>query len=167
MAKTQHDSETPAVGQQVISAVAFIYKQTEDGLRVFLARRAESKKFLPGVFELPGGHIDFGEGIEAGLRREIMEEFGMGVELGDPFAAFTYLNEVKGSHSVEVIYFARFSSPESGIVLHPEDHSEYVWASEEDLPKLYDGPKDMDDVEVKKILRGFELLTAQSNPLNQ
>lgn len=166
MAKVQHDSETPAEGQQVISAVAFIY-QIEDGEPVvFLARRAKTKKFLPDVFELPGGHIDYGEDIEAGLKREIQEEFGMDVELGDPFAAFTYTNEVKGSHSVEVVYFAQFTSPLENIALHAEDHSYFVWAHENELPELYDGPKGMDDTEVGKILRGFELLKSEANPFN-
>lgn len=164
MAKVQHDSETPANGQQVMSAVAFVYRMIDGQLQVFLPRRASTKKFLPGVYELPGGHIDYGEDIEAGLTREIMEEFGVRVELGDPFAAFTYMNEIKGSHSIEVIYFARFLDPEDAITLEPEDHSEYTWATLTDLPRLYDGLKGMDDTEVKKIVRGFELLTADDNP---
>jgi ADP-ribose pyrophosphatase YjhB (NUDIX family) len=68
-----HDSETLAVGQQVITACAFIHQQFDGVEKVFLPRRALTKKFLPGVFELPGGHIDFGEDIVVGLKREIME----------------------------------------------------------------------------------------------
>ncbi|MCO5215920.1 MAG: NUDIX domain-containing protein [Thermomicrobiales bacterium] len=62
---------------------------------VFLAKRADTKKFLPGVYELPGGHIDFGESMEAGLEGEIKEEFGLSVRIGDPFGVFTYVNEIK------------------------------------------------------------------------
>ena len=159
MTETQHDSETPAHGQQVITACAFIHHNFVGVEKVFLPKRADTKKFLPGVYELPGGHIEFGEDIEAGLMREIMEEFGMNTNLSDPFAAFTYTNEVKGSHSVEVIYFAQFTDPIENIKLNPEDHSEYVWATKEELPSLYSGLKGMDDIEVQKILRGFEILT--------
>ncbi len=159
-----HDSETPAVGQQVITACAFIYRFENNEPLVFLPRRAKTKKFLPDVFELPGGHIDFGEEIETGLKREIMEEFGMEVTLNDPFAAFTYTNDIKGSHSVEVIYFAKFTDPLENIHLDPEDHSEFVWAREADLPQIYSGPKGMDNIEVQKIVRGFMFLRSAQNP---
>ena len=64
MAKISHDSETPAHGQQVISACAFIHHNFDGVEKVFLPKRANTKKFLPGIYELPGGHLDFGEDIE-------------------------------------------------------------------------------------------------------
>lgn len=42
-----------------------------------MPKRADTKKFLPSVYELPGVHIDFGEEPVSGLKREIYEEFGM------------------------------------------------------------------------------------------
>jgi 8-oxo-dGTP pyrophosphatase MutT (NUDIX family) len=42
------------------------------------------------MYELPGGHIDFGENMITGLKREILEEFGMQATIGDPFFVFTY-----------------------------------------------------------------------------
>ncbi len=77
MMKIFHDSETPAQGQQAITACAFIHQQFDGIEKLFWAKRADTKKFLPGVYELPGGHIDFGEDIVEGLRREIKEEFGL------------------------------------------------------------------------------------------
>jgi 8-oxo-dGTP pyrophosphatase MutT (NUDIX family) len=85
MNKVSHDSETRAQGQQVISACAFIHHDFDGVKKVFLAKRAATKKFLPGVFELPGGHTDVGEEIVAGLKREIQEEFEMNASIGDPF----------------------------------------------------------------------------------
>ena len=75
MKKVLHDSEVLAEGQQVIVAAAFISHKFDGVTKVFLPKRAATKKFLPNVFELPGGHIDFGEDIETGLKREIFEEF--------------------------------------------------------------------------------------------
>lgn len=165
MTKTAHDSETPAHGQQVITGCTFIYtKDTSGTFRVFLAKRAETKKFLPGVYEIPGGHIDYGEDIIDGVKREIEEEFSVNVRLADPFAAFTYVNKIKGSHSVEVIYFAELISDESEIRLNPEDHSVYTWASVDELSSLFAGDKGMDDIEAQKILRGFEILESGFTP---
>ncbi len=168
--KVYHDSETPAHGQQVITACAFIYDVLDGVRRVFLARRADTKKFLPGIYELPGGHIDFGEDIVAGLKREIMEEFGMTIKVGDPFAAFTYINEVKGSHTIEVVYFAQFVEPHEQIQLNPEDHSTFNWFSQKKivakrellLPQGQVVHGHPDDPEYLAILRGFELLDSQN-----
>lgn len=158
MAKVSHDSETPAAEQQVITACAFIHHLFDGVEKVFLPKRAATKKFLPGVFELPGGHIDFGEDIIAGLKREIQEEFGMTAAVGDPFAVFTYTNPVKGSHSIEVIYFAKFTGPVDKITLDPEDHSEYRWFAETELDQAATTAKTSDDVEMRAIRRGFALL---------
>ena len=160
--KISHDSETPARGQQVITACAFIHHNFDGIEKVFLPKRADTKKFLPGVYELPGGHIDYGEDIVHGLMREIKEEFEIAVKVGDPFAAFTYLNEVKGSHSIEVIYFCEFSGPIENIVIHPEDHSRFDWIAENEMQKIFTENKRGDDPEMQAIRKGFALLKGQS-----
>jgi len=119
---------------------------------------------MPGVYELPGGHIDFGEDIKAGLRREIAEEFSKEITLGDPFATFTYTNDVKGTHSIETVYFAQFVGS-TDVTVHPEDHSGYKWLRESDLPEMLEGTsKDENDAEYQIIQRAFKLLRGE--PLN-
>jgi 8-oxo-dGTP diphosphatase len=162
MAKVSHDSETPAHGQQVITACAFIHHDFDGDQKLFMPKRAATKKFLPNVFELPGGHIDYGEDIVEGLKREITEELGMTITVSDPFAAFTYMNEVKGSHSIEVIYFATFNEPIENIKIDPEDHSEYRWFSETDIDQATSTSKPADDIEMQHIRKGFALLRGES-----
>ena len=162
--KTSHDSEVTAHGQQVITAYALIHKNFDGVEKIFLPKRADTKKFLPGVYELPGGHIDYGEDIIKGLKREIKEEFEVDIAVGEPFACFTYTNDVKGSHSIEVIYFAAFISPIEDIKIHPEDHSEFVWISEDELKKVMTENKRGDDPEIQALKRAFELLGG--GPLN-
>jgi len=158
MSKSQHNSETLAQGQQIITACAFIHHLFNQTEKVFLPKRAMNKKFLPGVYELPGGHIDFGEDIISGLKREILEEFNMNIKTGDPFYAFTYFNDIKGSHSIEVIYFATFIDPIEKIRLNPEVHSEYGWFAESKLDKIINDIKGNDNPEIKAITKGFQLL---------
>lgn len=158
MTKISHDSEIPAHNQQVFTACAFIHRQHEGKRQVFLPKRADTKKFLPGVFELPGGHIDFGENFAHGLKREIQEEFEVDVNLGDPFFVFDYANPIKGSHSVEVIYFATLADSSADIVLHPEDHSMYRWVSKDELQSIYTPEKGADNIEYHAISKGFALL---------
>jgi 8-oxo-dGTP diphosphatase len=153
-----HDSETLAEGKQVITACALIHHDFDGVIKAFLPKRAATKKFLPGVFEMPGGHIDYGEALVDGLKREIMEELGMNISVGDPFAAFTYMNDIKRSHSVEIIYFAKFTDPIEMIKLDPEDHSEYIWVSLEEIEKARTPGKNADDNEFIALKHGLELL---------
>lgn len=158
MNKISHDSETAAHGQQVITACALIHHNFDGVTKIFLPKRAETKKFLPGVYEIPGGHIDYGEDIVEGLKREIMEEFEMNIQVGDPFAAFAYVNEVKGSHSAEIIYFATFTDPIENIQIHTEDHSEFIWLEEKDIKSVYSNQKGGDDPEMQTVRKAFALL---------
>lgn len=153
-----NDSEILAEGKQVFTACAFIHTRIDGVPHVFMAKRAATKKFLPGVFELPGGHVDFGEDMVDGLKREIMEEFGMQINVGEPFGCFTYINEVKRSHSIEVVYFAEMVDDREQILLYPADHSEYRWVSLETITEIYTENKREDDQELQVVRRGLEIL---------
>ena len=150
------DSATPAHGQQVITACAVVHKLVEGIPAILLAKRSESKKFLPGKYELPGGHIDFGEQIEDGLKRELLEELELDVEVDDVFSALTYVNEVKGSHSVELLYFATpvgSSTPS----LNPSDHSELQWFTSDTIDQVRD-INGADDTEYPHLVKALEIL---------
>lgn len=162
--KVSHDSEILAEGQQVVTACAFIHRIVDGKEKVFLPKRADTKKFLPGVYELPGGHVDFGEDPVTGLKREINEEFGVDVEVGDPFFVFSYVNDIKKSHSFEIIYFAKFLNDPGDIILQPEDHSGYLWLAEDELDQSYTETKGADDIEQHAIRKGFAILKGE--PLN-
>ena len=123
-----------------------------------MPKRASTKKFLPNDFELPGGHIDFGEDIVVGLKREIMEEFNMNITVGDPFAAFTYTNHIKGSHSIEVVYFAMFTDPLTNIQLHVDDHSEYRWVSLDEIEAI----TTISAEEKRNVIKGLKLLNGET-----
>lgn len=165
MTKISHDSETPAEGKQVVTACAFIHSKINGVTKVFLPKRALTKKFLPGVYELPGGHVDFGEDPVEGLKREIKEELGVTIHVGDPFAAFAYVNKIKGSHSFEIAYFAEFADPLENIQINPEDHSKFEWFAENELDRVIEENgknKRPDDPEIEIIKKGFNLLKGNS-----
>lgn len=118
------------IRRQIIVASAFIHR---DG-KLLVAKRAETERFLPGIFEIPGGKVEFGETMEEGVAREIREEMGIEVAVGEPFHVFTYANESR--HAVEVDYFCSMIDPSQPIILDPKNHSEYRWI----------GPDEIDDI---------------------
>jgi 8-oxo-dGTP diphosphatase len=158
VAKVQHDSETLADGRQVFTACALIWHEFDGVKKVFLAKRAATKKFLPGAWELPGGHIEFGEDMREGLAREVREEFGMDIEIGEVVDVFTYLNDIKKSHSIEVVYFARFSTALENISIQPEDHSAFGWFSADEYKTKVAPTMGDDDPENQIIRKAFTKL---------
>ena len=57
-----------------------------DRERILLSRELYGEKEM---LKFPGGGLEFGEGLEAGLRREFREELNMEIELGE----LLYINE--------------------------------------------------------------------------
>jgi mutator protein MutT len=51
-----------------------------DGRKFLVEKRRDDDDADPGLIEIPGGHVDPGETLEDGLRREMKEELGIDVE---------------------------------------------------------------------------------------
>jgi 8-oxo-dGTP pyrophosphatase MutT (NUDIX family) len=108
---------------------------------------------LPGKLELPDGHINHGETLEKGLRREFREEFGVDIIVSEPFYAFTYMNGL--NHVVEVDYLAELTDGNQEIKLDPKEHLEYLWLTRKEFEVVWD----KSDGEYPAIQRGFDLIS--------
>lgn len=86
-----------------------------------------------GSWGLPGGKIDWGEPAEVTVRREIMEELGITIELaGLACLAETILPD-QGVHWIAPVYEARIVSG-SPANLEPDKHGGWGWFDLDDLP---------------------------------
>ena len=68
--------------------------------RLVLIRRSIEPGY--GQVSIPGGHVELGETVEDGARRETREEVGLEVELDDVLGVFTYAT----SRVAVVVYLA-------------------------------------------------------------
>ena len=66
--------------------------------------------FNNNTYQFPGGHVDNDESIDECMKREIKEEVGIDVEVGDPFLSIeTYDNDYFGTGKkvLNTIYYYR------------------------------------------------------------
>lgn len=103
---------------------------------LLLLRRATSIPF-PGLWELPGGHVERGESLQQALLREVREETRLSVRVGQPFYAWSYAYPGRRGGkvpTVEIDFHCALTS-ERVPRLDPEEHVEFVWVRRRDLSK--------------------------------
>jgi mutator protein MutT len=69
---------------------------------LILLSRRKPDAHLPNLWEFPGGKVEVGETLSAALQRELREELGIAVEVGDEYYVTTHDYPAK---SVELHFF--------------------------------------------------------------
>lgn len=129
----------------MIDVVAAILKNEEN--KILIARKKEGKS-LAGYWEFPGGKIEKGETPEESLVRELKEEMGVKIKVGECFGENIH---DYGSFKIKLIGF--IGEIEKGeIVL--KDHDKYEWVDKYELKEFSFAPADVPFVE--KILRDYK-----------
>lgn len=101
-----------------------------DGDRVLACRR-RPEKAAGGKWEFPGGKIEPGEDAATALAREIREELGVEVTVGDEL---TRDDTVVSGRSIRLIcLFATLRGPRPE---HSTDHDRLEWVRAAELPAL-------------------------------
>lgn len=104
----------------------------EDG-RLFLALRGPAAKNERGLWEFPGGSVEFGERLADALRREMTEEYGVQIEVGDLLDVVDHLLPAEGQHWVSPTFICRLVSGEPTI-REPGKCAAIGWFAPDELP---------------------------------
>jgi 8-oxo-dGTP diphosphatase len=107
---------------------------------VLIARRRAGVS-QAGMWEFPGGKVRPGETPEQCLQREIQEELGVTIAVGEFFGESVYAYETK---TIRLLAY-RVSMKSGEIVL--TDHAELAWAAVADLSGYRFCPADVPLVE--------------------
>lgn len=102
---------------------------------IFLSKRSANAKNERGCWETPGGSVEFGETLEAAVRREIMEEYGAEIEIVEQWPAEDHLIPAEGQHWVATTFLARFAPGEEPRVMEPEKCDGIGWFAPESMPE--------------------------------
>ena len=117
MAREYPDAPVAGVGGVVIR-----------GDEVLLVRRAHAPR--QGEWSLPGGHLELGESLAEAVRREVLEETGVEVEVGPLVEAFDRVHRDEAGrvryHFVIVDFLCR---PVGGAVQAGDDAADARWVA--------------------------------------
>ena len=101
--------------------------------RVFLARRGRKAKNERGLWEFPGGSVEMGERLVDALKREIREEYGVEIEVGELLDVVDHILPTEGQHWVSPTFICRLASGEPTI-REPEKCAEIGWFAPDQVP---------------------------------
>jgi ADP-ribose pyrophosphatase YjhB (NUDIX family) len=106
-----------------------------DGDRIVLVQRGHEPS--RGLWTFPGGAVELGESIQDAVRREVLEETGLVVEVGEVATAIDHIaRDEDGAvvyHYVIVDYLAR---PIGGALHAGSDVRDARWATLDDVEAL-------------------------------
>ncbi len=94
--------------------------------KILIAKRKSSLCGNPG-WEFPGGKVEYGETCETCLAREIYEEFGVEIEVGD----FIIESEYKTNN--KIIRLMAFDAKILSGIVTPSEHEEIAFVTPEEL----------------------------------
>lgn len=92
--------------------------------QILLLKRSEQDKSFPGLWVIPGGHVDIGEECEEASKRELYEEAG--IEVNEVVKVGEYTDD-----KVSIKYFESHTTKEP--VLQQEEIWSYKWVDIKDL----------------------------------
>jgi len=133
--------ETPLVG---VGAIII------DADRVALVRRGRAP--LLGKWSIPGGALEVGETLRAGVKREVLEETGLVVEVGELLGVFDrVVPDETGKIRYHYVLIDFWCSRVGGDLHAGDDADEVGWFSVEELEGLKLAPETQ-----RVILKGFD-----------
>lgn len=103
--------------------------------RALIMRRSAGNHTAPGMWEFPGGKLEFGEAIRDALRREIAEETGLAATVGQ----LLYAESVMVSPTRQVIAINHLCTAGQEEVRLSFEHQAYLWATRGEMLAHLDG----------------------------
>lgn len=112
----------------------------EDGEgRILLVKhRPERGGYWQGRWICPGGRLELGESIEAGIKREVKEETGLEIELTEALVPFERVVKADGKTQLHVIYIDHKARLRGGELKPGSDVAEAIWVDKKRLSQIWD-----------------------------
>ena len=123
--------------------------------KLFLALRSQKTKNERGLWETPGGGLEFGEKMEEAIIREMNEEYGIKINPIRVLHVFDHLLPEEKQHWIAISFLAEIESGEP-IIKEPRKCDQIGWftlAEIEKMPLTLTAKMDIAELKKLKLLR--------------
>ncbi len=111
----------------------------DDAGRILLVKHVPQKGgYWQGKWICPGGALELGETIEEGIRREVMEETQLEIDLVKPLTPLDRVVKSKGRVSLHVVYIDYLAKLKRGEVKVGDDVGEAMWVEKKNIPGIWE-----------------------------
>ena len=118
-----------AVGELNMETRIVLTGILKDNDQYLIVKRSEDDNLYPGAWEFPGGHLEEGETLKEGLKRELQEEIGYNCDF-DPIITH-YYDEIKDNkHDLELDFIIEVNKDDIEVTLSSE-HTDYKWVTKD------------------------------------
>jgi mutator protein MutT len=100
---------------------------------LFLAQRGPKAKNEQGLWEFPGGSVEFGETLTEALQREMFEEYGIEVSVGELVDVVDHILLKERQHWVSPTFICQILSGEP-YIKEPEKCTAIGWFKVDQVP---------------------------------
>jgi mutator protein MutT len=114
-----------------VSAGAMIIN---DKGEVFLSKRSKNTRNEREHWETPGGGVELGEALEAAVRREMMEEYGIELDIIEQWPAADHFIPAEGQHWVATTFLAKVRAGQTPKIMEPDKCDAIGWFPLDELP---------------------------------
>lgn len=111
------------------SVACIVYKDK----KIFIAKRKQIGD-MGGKWEFPGGKIENNEAPEVAIKREMQEEFGVEVTVGEKIGSTSFMH--RGKDCTVNAYSVQFAHDGMNIPFVLTEHTEYKWVNPLEIKKL-------------------------------
>jgi len=101
--------------------------------RLFVSRRGPKAKNERGLWEFPGGSVEFGEKLAQALAREMREEYGVEIAVGELLDVADHILPDEGQHWVSPTFICAIAAGEPSI-RELEKCTEIGWFHPDEMP---------------------------------
>jgi 2,3-bisphosphoglycerate-dependent phosphoglycerate mutase len=104
--------------------------------KALIIQRSSDDEVGAETWEFAGGKLDFGEDLEASLKRKVQEEVGLDVSVDKLLYATTF----KTHEYRQMVILAYICTAVNDKVLLSAEHQDYLWASKKQILEMFPKP---------------------------
>lgn len=106
--------------------------------KILVLKRSNEEDVFAELWDIPGGKIEYGEKIVDGIKREVMEETGLDVDVDfRPWSIWSFMTPAKERQTVGITLLAQYKGGEVKI---SSEHTEFRWISPSEFASMSADP---------------------------